>query len=180
MATARTLLRQKLSDNNIHYDDSDTIFELLKRWAYTNFAGDYSIFYPTEIEVKEGSEVSAGVDIYASDDNPVEGVPATVIVNGTSYKVYSDINGRAEKTFTVGAKGSTLEVTVIAGSSTIENTYTVKSALDFSDNGNQNTSLYDVVKYPSDISHSFQLIISTAITADTDIPFQKEFQVQVW
>lgn len=156
LATARTLLRQKLSDNNIQYEDSDTIFELLKRWAYTNFTdGDYETFYPSDIEVKEGAEVSAGVTIYDGDDNPVEGVPATVIVNGTRYMVYSDSNGRAEKTFTVGAQGSTLEVTVIAGSSIIENTYTVKSALDFSDNGNQNTNLYDVVKYPSDISHSF-------------------------
>ena len=95
LATARTLLRGKLSDNRIHYEDSDTLFELLKRWAYTNFAGDYSIFYPTEIEVKEGGEVSAGVDIYDSDDNPVEGVTATVIVSAPSYFVKTSAPGVA-------------------------------------------------------------------------------------
>ena len=153
---ARTLLREKLSDNGIQYEDSDTIFELLKRWAYTNFPdGYYSVFYPSEEEVTEGSEVSAGVDILDSEDNPVEGVPAAVIVNGVRYKIYTDSNGKAEKTFTVGAVGSTLEVTVIAGSTTVDMEYTVKSPLDFDDNGRQSTYLYDVVKYPSDTSHSF-------------------------
>ena len=99
LATARTLLREKLTANGIQYDNSDTIFELLKRWSYTNFAGYYFIFFPDD-SVKEGMEISAGVSIYDNDDNGIEGVPAEVIINGTSYKVYSDSNGRAEKTFT--------------------------------------------------------------------------------
>lgn len=155
LATARNLLRQKLVDNRIQYDDSDTIFELLKRWAYTNFAGYYSIFYTSENDVRECGEVSAGVTIRDNDDNPVEGVPAKVIVDGTSYNVYSDANGDAQKTFIAGEAGTTLEVTVIAGSSIYNIEYTVKSALDFTDDGEQNTRLYDVIKYPLDISHSF-------------------------
>lgn len=155
LATARTLLREKLTANGIPYDDDETIFELMKRWAYTRFAGYANIFFPDENEVKEGIEVSAGVTIYDNEDNGVEGVPATVIVNGTSYKVYSDSNGKAEKTFIVGAAGSELEVTVIAGSDTSTYNYTVKSPYEFTDNGEQNTYLYDVIKYPSDTSHSF-------------------------
>lgn len=155
LATARTLLRQKLSDNGIIYDESDTIFELLKRWAYTRFAGSYSYFFPDEIEVREGGELSAGVTISDNDGNRVEGVPATVTVNGTSYKVYSDSNGNAQKTFIAGAEGTELEIKVTAGSETSTYTYTIKSALEFIDNGDQNTFLYDVIKYPSDISYSF-------------------------
>lgn len=155
LATARTLLREKLTANGIPYDDDETIFELMKRWAYTRFAGYANIFFPDENEVKESIEVSAGVTIYDNEDNGVEGVPATVIVNGTSYKVYSDSNGKAEKTFIVGAAGSELEVTVIAGSDTSTYNYTVKSPYEFTDNGEQNTYLYDVIKYPSDTSHSF-------------------------
>ena len=155
LATARTLLREKLTANGIPYDDDETIFELMKRWAYTRFAGYANIFFPDENEVKEGIEVSAGVTIYDNDDNGVEGVPATVIVNGTSYKVYSDSNGKAEKTLIVGAVGSELEITVIAGSNTSTSNYTVKSPYEFTDNGEQNTYLYDVIKYPSDTSHSF-------------------------
>ena len=156
LSTARTLLRGKLADNGVQYEDSDTIFELLKRWNYTRFAdGDYSVFYPSDIEVKEGVEVSAGVDVYDGDENPVEGVPATVIVDGVRYKIYTDSNGKAEKKFTVGSVGTTLEVSVIAGSTVIDMEYSVKSPLDFEDNGEQSTWLYDVVKYPSDVSHSF-------------------------
>ena len=141
LATARTLLREKLTANGIPYDDDETIFELMKRWAYTRFAGYANIFFPDENEVKEGIEVSAGVTIYDNDDNGVEGVPATVIVNGTSYKVYSDSNGKAEKTLIVGAVGSELEITVIAGSNTSTSNYTVKSPYEFTDNGEQNTYL---------------------------------------
>lgn len=73
LATARTLLREKLTANGIQYDNSDTIFELLKRWSYTNFAGYYFIFFPDD-SVKEGMEISAGVSIYDNDDNGIEGV----------------------------------------------------------------------------------------------------------
>lgn len=154
LATARTLLREKLTANGIQYDNSDTIFELLKRWSYTNFAGYYFIFFPDD-SVKEGMEISAGVSIYDNDDNGIEGVPAEVIINGTSYKVYSDSNGRAEKTFTAGNAGDELEVTVVAGSSSETNTYTIGSAYEFTDDGKQDTDLYDVIKYPTSMSHTF-------------------------
>lgn len=36
LATARTLLREKLALNNVHYENSDTIFELIARWKNTN------------------------------------------------------------------------------------------------------------------------------------------------
>ena len=179
LATARTLLREKLTANNIAYDDSDTIFELLKRYAYSTFQGNYSIFYPSESEVKEGSTLSAGVDIWDSEGDPVEGVPCKVIINETSYKVYSDSNGKAEKTFTAGEEGTTLTVSVIAGSSTIEETYTIKSALEFTDEDEQDTDLYEVIKYPTSMNHTFSTynwdsgynqygyLLSKAITSST-------------
>ena len=155
LTTARNLLREKLTANGVQYDESDTIFELLKRWAYTRTAGDYDFIYPSEYEVKEGAELSFGVFIYDHDGNFIEGVPATVIVNGTSYKVYSDSNGNAIKTITAGSEGSELEIEIIAGYSHFSDTYTIASALEFTDDNEQNTYLYDVIKYPASVSHTF-------------------------
>lgn len=154
LGTARTLLREKLTLNGVSYKNSDSIFMLLKRWAYTNFAGYSNIFFPSESSIREGNTVSAGVTVYDNDDNPVEGVPAEVTVNGISYDVYTDGNGRAEKTIAVGIAGDTLEITVTTGKSSQTNSYTIKS-FEFEDNNQQNTSLYEVVKYPTSISHSF-------------------------
>lgn len=36
LRAARTLLREKLALNNVHYENSDTISELIARWANTN------------------------------------------------------------------------------------------------------------------------------------------------
>ena len=36
LTTARTLLREKLALNSVHYEDSDTLSELIVRWANTN------------------------------------------------------------------------------------------------------------------------------------------------
>ena len=154
LSVARNLLREKLTGNGIQYDSDDTIFELLKRWAYTDNAGGYYFFTPSDNEVKEGAELSFGINIYDNDGNKIEGVPATVIINGTRYKVYSDSNGDAQKTIIAGEAGTELEIEIIAGSSSYSRTYTITSALEFIDNG-QDTYLYDVIKYPADISHSF-------------------------
>ena len=43
MATARSLLREKLTLNNVHWEDSDTIFELLARWVNTNIRIGFDI-----------------------------------------------------------------------------------------------------------------------------------------
>lgn len=153
LGTARTLLREKLSQNGISYKNSESIFQLLKRWAYTDYAGYSYLFYPDENEIREGNEVSAGVIIVDNDDNPVVGVPAEVTVNGTNYDVYSDSAGEARKTFTVGSAGGTLEITVTSGKESQSISYTIKS-FDFEDNDEHDTSLYDVIKYPADTTHS--------------------------
>ena len=44
LTTARNLLREKLTANGVQYDESDTIFELLKRWAYTRTAETMTSF----------------------------------------------------------------------------------------------------------------------------------------
>lgn len=154
LGTVRTLLREKLTLNGVSYKNSDSIDILLKRWAYTRYAGSSSISFPLYYKIREGNEVSAGVTIMDKDNNPVEGVPADVIINGVSYEVYSDSNGRAMKTFTLGNAGESLEITVVSGIETRIETYTIES-FEFSDNNLQRTFLYDVVKYPTDLTHSF-------------------------
>ena len=154
LGTSRALLREKLTLNGVSYKNSDTIAILLKRWAYTKYGGSSTIFLPNDYEIREGMEVSAGVNIKDKDNNPVEGVPADIIINGVSYEVYSNSNGDAMKTFTVGEAGDELEITVVTGISTRTETYTIKS-FEFIDNNEQHTYLYEVVKYPTDLTHSF-------------------------
>ena len=36
LRAARTLLREKLALNSVHYENSDTIFDFIARWANTN------------------------------------------------------------------------------------------------------------------------------------------------
>lgn len=156
LGTVRILLREKLTLNGVSYKNSDSIFMLLKRWAYTKYGGSSSIFLPNANSIREGNTVSAGVTVYDNDDNPVEGVPAEVIVNSVSYDVYSNSNGVAEKTINVGSAGDTLEITVSSGTDSQTKSYTIKS-FEFEDNNQQNTNLYEVIKYPTSITHSISI-----------------------
>ena len=77
LRAARTLLRKKLTLNNVHYEDSDTISELIARWTNTN--DDLIIEYIRPNSCFSGNTVEFGakITIYDLNDNevPVSDVP---------------------------------------------------------------------------------------------------------
>lgn len=63
LGNARTILREKLTAWNIDYNNSDTLFQLLKRWRYTDNQLSILIFYPSENECMANAQVAAGAVI---------------------------------------------------------------------------------------------------------------------
>ena len=96
---ARTLLREKLALNSIHYEDSDTILELIARWANTN--DDLIIEYirPNSCFSANTVDFGAKITIYDSNDNelPVSGVPVTIDINGNVSTVLTGNDGVASQ-----------------------------------------------------------------------------------
>lgn len=154
LGTARTLLREKLTANGISYNNSDSIFTLIRRWIFTG--KDIHVFfsYPDESESMSGNtgEASATVYTYDSNDDTVylSDVPVDITINGTTYTILTDNDGEAKKSFTFGEPGTTLTLTIRAGKSSITETYTVK--LFGMEEENPDDSMFDIVKYPSDIT----------------------------
>lgn len=150
LGTGRTILREKLAAWNIDYNDSDTLFQLLKRWGYTNNQLSINIFYPSENECIARAQVTAGAVIKDEDDQPIEDMPVKVVCGGQTYNILTNSNGRAEVTLTVGDVGSTFSGTVYAGMEIQSWEYTniklfgmqVEDPYD---------SMFDIIKYPSDI-----------------------------
>ena len=149
LATARTLLREKLALNNVHYEDSDTISELIARWANTN--DDLIIEYIRPNSCFSGNTVEFGakITIYDSNDNevPVSGVPVTIDINGNVSTVLTGNDGVASQSFSVGAIGSEIEVTVYAGTGSGSWSYEAISFYFSEDSKTVNS--YTVVKHPS-------------------------------
>ena len=150
LATGRTILREKLTAWNIDYNNSDTLFELLRRWRYTDNSLYISIFYPSENECIAGVEVTAGAVISDNDDQPLQNMPVKVTSGGQTYNLLTNSNGRAEVTLTVGAVGSTFSGTVIAGNQSESWEYTNIKLFGMKED-NPDDSMFDIVKYPSDI-----------------------------
>lgn len=149
LTTARTLLREKLTLNNVHWENSDTIFELIARWANTD--DDLMIEYirPNSCFAGNTVEFGAKITVYDSNDDEVAvtGVPVTVTINGEANTVLTDSNGIAVQSFDVGAIGSTVEATVYAGTGSNSWSYEVVSFY-FSEDS-KTVESYSVVKHPS-------------------------------
>lgn len=149
LATARTLLREKLALNNVHYENSDSIFELIARWKNTN--DDLIIEYirPNSCFAGNTVEFGAKITIYDSKDNevPIQGVPVTVTINGTTCTILTDNNGMAKQSVTVGAIGSTIEATVYAG--TDSNSWSYEAISFYFSEDSKTVNSYTVVKHPS-------------------------------
>ena len=149
LATARSLLREKLTLNNVHWEDSDTIFELLARWANTN--DDLIIGYIRPNSCFAGNTVDFGAKITIYDDNDdevgVSNVPVTITINGQTRTVLTDNNGIAKQSVTVGAIGSSIEATVYAG--TDSNTWSYEAISFYFSEDSKTVDSYTVVKHPS-------------------------------
>ena len=169
LATARTLLREKLALNSVHYEDTDTISELIARWANTNDDLIIEYIHPNSCFSGNTVEFGAKITIYDSNDDevPVSGVPVTIDINGNVSTVVTpvsgvpvtiDINGNvstvvtgndgvASQSFSVGAIGSEIEATVYAGTGSHSWSYEAISFYFSEDSKTVNS--YTVVKHPS-------------------------------
>ena len=150
LGNARTILREKLAAWNIDYNNSDTLFELLKRWKYTDNQLSILIFYPSENECIAGAEVTAGAVIKDGDNQSIEGMPVKVTCGGQTYNILTGTNGRAEVTLTVGEAGSTFSGTVTAGNQSESWTYENIRLFGMKED-NPDDSMFDIIKYPVDI-----------------------------
>ena len=149
LATARSLLREKLTLNNVHWEDSDTIFELLARWANTN--DELIIQYIRPNSCFAGNTVEFGAKITIYDDNDdevgVSNVPVTITINGQTRTVLTDNNGIAKQSVTVGAIGSSVEATVYAGKDS--NSWSYEAISFYFSEDSKTVDSYTVVKHPS-------------------------------
>ena len=157
LGTARTLLREKLTANGIPYKNSDSIFTLIRRWVFTGTDIHVFFSYPDENESMSGNtgEASATVYTYDSNDDTVylSDVPVDITINGITYTILTDNDGEAKKSFTFGEPGTTLTLSIAAGKSSVTETYTVK--LFGMEEAHPDDSMFDIVKYPSDIELTF-------------------------
>lgn len=150
LGNARTILREKLAAWNIDYNNSDTLFKLLKRWKYTDNQLSILIFYPSENECMANAQVEAGAVIKDGDNQPIEGMPVKVTCGGQTYNILTGTNGRAEVTLTVGEAGSTFSGTVIAGKESQSWEYTNIKLFGMEED-DPDDSMFDIIKYPVDI-----------------------------
>lgn len=158
LGTARTLMRQKLTANSIYYSNSDSVIQLVRRWNL--IYADISFNTPSSGDIYPGAQVSVGATITdPSTDNPISGMPVTIVSGGQTYNVVSGNDGVATVTLTVGEVGSTFSGTVYAGKGSDSWSFEVPVFPSFSDYAwDYNTGDYDIVKYPSDISHTFEVV----------------------
>ena len=151
LGTARTILREKLTAWDIDYNNNDTLFQLLKRWAYTSNLLSVSVFYPSENDCIAGAQVTAGAIIVDNDNQPIQDMPVKVVCGGQTYNVLTNSNGRAEVTLTVGNVGSTFSGIVYAGKESESWSYENIKLFGMEEE-NPTSSMFDIIKYPSDIT----------------------------
>lgn len=158
LGTARSLLREKLTGNGIYYHNSDSIFQLVRRWNLRYMDIDFN--YISSTEIYEGAQIIAGATVTdSSTEEPIPGMPITVVSGGQTYNLTTGNDGTASVTLTVGEIGSTFQGIVYAGKRTYSWSYIVPAVPEFNDYaGYGSTSKYDIVKYPSDITHTFEIV----------------------
>lgn len=163
LGLARTLMREKLAANGIYYNNQDSIFQLVRRWNLKY--ADVSFNTPYSSEIYAGAEITVGATVTdSSTDDPISG--------GQTYTILTDSNGEASVTLTVGEIGSTFSGAVYAGKRSDDWSYEVPAFAEFSDYADYgDTGLYDIVKYPQDITHSFE-IVEVSYTGNYDLSKQ--------
>lgn len=151
LGTARTILREKLTAWNIDYNSSDSLFQLLRRWKYTDSNVYVTIFYPSQNECIAGAQVKAGANVSDDNDQPIVNLPVKVVCGSETYNLLTDNTGKAEVTLTVGEVGSTFSGTVYAGKLSESWQYTDIVLFGFEEDDPEE-GMFDIIKYPSDLT----------------------------
>ena len=151
-------MREKLTANGIYYSNADSVIQLVRRWNL--IYADISFNTPSSGDVYPGAQISVGATITnPSNDNPIQGMPVTIVSGSQTYNVVSGNDGRACVTLTVGEIGSTFSGTVYAGRGSDSWSFVVPPFAEFTDYAwDGDTGAYDIVKYPTDITHTFEVV----------------------
>ena len=147
LGTTRTKLRNKLTEYNIWWDNSLTIFELAERLTM--------MFGIPVLNKEQSNKVYPGGVQYSVTLEDAD-VPVDWWINGVHSVIRTDSNGVSAITVEY-AKGTTGTVVCKVGRKTqIDVNYTCVAFASFDDYAwDYNPDNYDIVKYPSNISHTF-------------------------
>ena len=150
LGTTRTKLRNKLTEYNIWWDNSLTIFELAERLMMM-FGIPISHTVTSETITPGGFEYSVVLED--------AGVPVDWWIDGVHSTVRTDSNGVSAITVPYVQDATGTVVSKVGRKTAIDINYTCVPFPSFNDYAwNYNIYDYDIVKYPSSISHTFNVV----------------------
>lgn len=150
LGATRTKLRNKLTEYNIWWDNSLTIFELAERLMMM-FGIPISHTVTSETITPGGFEYSVVLED--------EGVPVDWWIDGVHSTVRTDSNGVSAITVPYVQDATGTVVSKVGRKKAIDINYTCVPFPSFNDYAwNYNIYDYDIVKYPSSISHTFDVV----------------------
>ena len=150
LGTTRTKLRNKLTEYNIWWDNSLTIFEHAERLMMM-FGRPISHTVTSETITPGGFEYSVVLED--------AGVPVDWWIDGVHSTVRTDSNGVSAITVPYVQDATGTVVSKVGRKTAIDINYTCVPFPSFNDYAwNYNIYDYDIVKYPSSISHTFNVV----------------------
>ena len=150
LGTTRTKLRNKLTEYNIWWDNSLTIFELAERLMMM-FGIPISHTVTSETITPGGFEYSVVLED--------AGVPVDWWIDGVHSTVRTDSNGVSAITVPYVQDATGTVVSKVGRKTAIDINYTCVPFPSFNDYAwNYNIYDYDIVKYPSSITHTFNVV----------------------
>ena len=149
LGNTRTKLRNKLTEYNIWWDNSLTIFELVERLMM--------MFGLTIVSTVKSTIVPPGGFEYSVTLQD-SGVPVDWWVDGVHTVVRTDSNGKSAVTVPYVQDATGTVVCKVGKKEVINVNYSCVPFASFSDYAwNFNESSYDIVKYPTSITHTFNV-----------------------
>ena len=150
LGATRTKLRNKLTEYNIWWDNSLTIFELAERLMMM-FGIPISHTVTSETITPGGFEYSVVLED--------AGVPVDWWIDGVHSTVRTDSNGVSAITVPYVQDATGTVVSKVGRKTAIDINYKCVPFPSFNDYAwNYNIYDYDIVKYPSSISHTFDVV----------------------
>lgn len=150
LGATRTKLRNKLTEYNIWWDNSLTIFELAERLMMM-FGIPISSTVTSETITPGGFEYSVVLED--------AGVPVDWWIDGVHSTVRTDSNGVSAITVPYVQDATGTVVSKVGRKTAIDINYKCVPFPSFNDYAwNYNIYDYDIVKYPSSISHTFDVV----------------------
>lgn len=150
LGTTRAKLRNKLTEYNIWWDNSLTIFELAERLMML-FGIPISYTVVSDIITPGGFEYSVVLED--------AGVPIDWWIDGVHSTVRTDSNGVSAVNVPYVQDATGTVVSKVGRKTAIDINYTCVPFPSFNDYAwNYNIYDYDIVKYPSSISHTFDVV----------------------